>query len=34
MPLIENIDDREFLAKLFRAMYDELPVPKKKSKKK
>ena len=34
MPLIENIDDREFLAKLFSAMYDELPVPKKKSKKK
>lgn len=34
MLLIENIDDREFLAKLFRAMYDELPVPKKKSKKK
>ena len=34
MPLIEKIDDREFLAKLFRAMYDELPVPKKKSKKK
>ena len=34
MLLIENIDDREFLAKLFNAMYDELPVPKKKSKKK
>lgn len=34
MLLIENIDDREFLAKLFSAMYDELPVPKKKSKKK
>ncbi|MGN0509872.1 MAG: TfoX/Sxy family protein [Ruminococcus sp.] len=34
MLLIENIDDREFLAKLFNTMYDELPVPKKKSKKK
>lgn len=34
MLLIENIDDMEFLAKLFNAMYDELPVPKKKSKKK
>lgn len=34
MLLIENTDDRELLAKLFRAMYDELPVPKKKSKKK
>lgn len=34
MLLIENTDDREFLSKLFRAMYDELPVPKKKSKKK
>lgn len=30
MLLIENTDDREFLAKLFGAMYDELPVPKKK----
>ena len=34
MLLIENTDDREFLAKLFNTMYDELPVPKKKSKKK
>lgn len=34
MLLIENIDDMEFLSKLFNAMYDELPVPKKKSKKK
>ena len=34
MLLIENIDDREFLAKLFNTMYDELPIPKKKSKKK
>ena len=34
MLLIENIDDREFLSKLLSAMYDELPVPKKKSKKK
>lgn len=34
MLLIENTDDREFLAKLFNTMYDELPVPKKKSNKK
>lgn len=33
MLLIENIEDREFLKKLFNTMYDELPVPKKKSKK-
>ena len=28
MLLIENIDDRELLAKLFNAMYNELPAPK------
>ncbi|MCQ4022935.1 MULTISPECIES: TfoX/Sxy family protein [unclassified Ruminococcus] len=30
MLLVDNIDDREFLCKLFLTMYDELPVPKKK----
>ncbi len=30
MLLVENIDDREFLCELFKAMYDELPVPKQK----
>ena len=30
MLLIEDVDDREFLANLFNAMYDELPAPKKK----
>ena len=30
MLLVENIDSRPFLEKLFRAMYDELPSPKKK----
>lgn len=34
MLLIENTDDREFLAKLFNTIYEDLPVPKKKSKKK
>lgn len=34
MLLVENIDDRQFLEDLLNAMYDELPVPKKKSKKK
>ncbi len=29
MILVEDIDDREFLTKLFKAMYDELPLPKK-----
>ena len=28
MLLIENTDDRELLAKLFNAMYNELPAPK------
>ena len=32
MLLVEDIDDREFLMKLFEAMYDELPTPKKKRK--
>ena len=27
---VDNVDDKEFLAGLFRAMYDELPAPKKK----
>ena len=30
MLLVDRVDDREFLAKLFNAMYDELPVQKKK----
>ena len=30
MLLVENIEDREFLCGLFEAMYEELPVPKKK----
>ena len=30
MLLVDNIDDKEFLAKLFIAIYDELPPPKKK----
>ncbi len=30
MLLVDNVDSREFLTKLFNAMYDELPVPKKK----
>lgn len=29
MLLVENIDDREFLAELFNAMVNELPAPKK-----
>ena len=28
--LVENVDDRVFLTKLFDAMYEELPAPKKK----
>lgn len=32
MLLVENIDDRQFLENLLNAMYDELPMPKKKSK--
>lgn len=34
MLLVENVDDREFLAALFTAMYPELPEPKKKRTKK
>lgn len=30
MLLVDNVDSKEFLAELFNAMYDELPVPKKK----
>ena len=30
MLLVDNVDDREFLAKLLQAMYPELPAPKKK----
>ena len=33
MLLVDEIDDKEFLAKLFEAMYDELPSPKQKRKK-
>ena len=29
MLMVENIDNKEFLKELFEAMYDELPVPKK-----
>lgn len=28
MLLVDNVEDREFLAKLINAMYDELPAPK------
>lgn len=30
MLLVHDVDDREFLCRLFLAMYDELPAPKKK----
>ena len=30
MLLVNDVDNRDFLAKLFNAMYDELPLPKKK----
>ena len=30
MLLIDKVDDKDFLTKLFDAMYDELPTPKKK----
>ena len=33
MLLVDNADDRAYLAGLFRAMYDELPAPKAKKKK-
>ena len=32
MLLVNNVDDKEFLAGLFHAMYDELPAPKAKKK--
>ena len=32
MLLVDNVEDREFLTELLEAMYDELPVPKKKKK--
>lgn len=32
MLLVEQLDDRDFLAALFRAMHDELPAPKPKKK--
>lgn len=28
MLLVDNVDDREYLSGLFKAMYDELPAPK------
>ena len=31
MLLVEDIEDKEFLAKLIDGMYDELPMPKKRS---
>lgn len=33
MLLVEEVDDRDFLMQLFRAMVEELPAPKKKSRK-
>lgn len=30
MVLVEELDDKEFLQKMFEAMYEELPTPKKK----
>lgn len=32
MLLVENVDDRQFLTRLFQAMYDQLPEPKPKQK--
>lgn len=32
MILVENVDDKDFLTKLFRAIYDELPEPRKRRK--
>jgi hypothetical protein len=34
MVLIEDIDDRNFLTSLFETMYEELPEPKRKKRKK
>ena len=33
MLLIDNVDDKDYLAELFEAIYDELPAPKPKKKK-
>ena len=33
MLLVENVEDKEFLTNLFKAIYDELPAPKPKKKK-
>ena len=33
MLLVENVEDKEFLTRLFKAIYDELPSPKPKKKK-
>lgn len=33
MLLVDKVDNKEFLADLFNAMYEELPVPKRKKKK-
>jgi tfoX N-domain family protein len=33
MLLVENVEDKEFLTNLFKAIYDELPTPKPKKKK-
>ena len=33
MLLVDNVDDREYLAELFEAMYDDLPAPKPKKQK-
>ena len=30
MLLVDNVDDRDLLTELFKAMYDELPMPRKK----
>ena len=32
MLIVDNVDDREFLKKLFEAMYEELPAPKRRKK--
>ena len=32
MLLVDNVDSREFLTELFKAMYDEVPAPKSKKK--
>ena len=33
MLMVDNIDDRDFLMRLVEAMYDELPIPKKRGRK-